>query len=60
MTLVFSAGSAITHQALWLVMERPNVNFWIDVWPMFFGNLTGALLMLYSFKFVIDRVRVKQ
>jgi hypothetical protein len=60
MTLVFSAGSAITHQALWLVMERPNVNFWIDVWPMFFGNLTGALLMLYSFKFVIDRVRIKQ
>ena len=59
MTLVFSAASAISHQLLWLVMERPNVNPWVDVWPMFFGNVTGALLMLYSFKFLLDKVRIK-
>lgn len=58
-TLVFSGASAITHQLLWLVMERPNVNPWVDVWPMFFGNVTGALLMLYSFKFLLDKVRIK-
>jgi hypothetical protein len=59
MTFVFSAASAVSHQLLWLVMERPNVNPWVDVWPMFFGNLTGALLMLYGFKFLLDRIRVK-
>ncbi len=58
-TLVFSGASAITHQLLWLVLERPNVNPWVDVWPMFFGNVTGALLMLYSFKFLLDKVRIK-
>jgi hypothetical protein len=59
MTLVFSAASAISHQLLWLFMERPNVNPWVDVWPMFFGNVTGALLMLYSFKFLLDKVRIR-
>ncbi|WP_416546122.1 hypothetical protein ACHEXK_11000 [Limnohabitans sp. DCL3] len=59
MTLIFSAASAISHQLLWSVMERPNVNPWVDVWPMFFGNVTGALLMLYSFKFLLDRTHIK-
>jgi hypothetical protein len=59
MTLAFSASSAIAHQLLWLLIDKPNVNPWVDVWPMFFGDVTGALLMLYSFKFVLDRVRVK-
>lgn len=58
-TLGFSAASAIAHQLLWLLMDKPNVNPWVDVWPMFFGNVTGALLLLYSFKFVLDRVRIK-
>lgn len=59
MTLAFSAASAVAHQLLWLLIDKPNVNPWVDVWPMFFGNVTGALLMLYAFKFVLDRVRVK-
>jgi len=58
-TLGFSAASAIAHQVLWLLMDKPNANPWLDVWPMFFGNVTGALLLLYSFKFVLDQVRVK-
>lgn len=58
-TLVLSAASALTHQLMWLAMGKPQVNPWVDVWPMFFGNITGALLMLYTFKFVLDRVRVK-
>jgi hypothetical protein len=59
MTLTFSAASAIAHQLLWLLMDKPNANPWVDVWPMFFGNVTGAILLLYIFKFVLDRVRVK-
>jgi hypothetical protein len=59
MTIAFSAATAVAHQWLWLLLDRPNANPWVDVWPMFFGNVTGALLLLYSFKFVLDRARVK-
>lgn len=59
MTLIFAAASALTHQLVWLLMERPHLNIWVDIWPMFVGNALGALLMLYGFKFVLDRVRRK-
>lgn len=59
LTLISSAASAVAHQLVWLLMDRPNINVWVDVWPMFFGNVTGALLMLYSFKFALDRLRIK-
>lgn len=55
--LIFAATSAIGHQLVWLFLERPQLNIWVDVWPMFVGNALGALLMLYSFKFVLDRLR---
>lgn len=57
MTLIFSAASAISHQLLWWLFERPDVNILVDVWPMFIGNALGALLMLYGFKFALDRIR---
>jgi hypothetical protein len=59
MTLIFSAASAISHQLLWWLFERPDANILIDVWPMFIGNALGALLMLYGFKFALDRIRRK-
>lgn len=59
MTLIFAAASALTHQMVWLLLERPHLNIWVDIWPMFVGNALGALLMLYGFKFVLDRVRRK-
>jgi len=58
-TLIFAAASAFTHQLVWLLLERPHLNIWVDIWPMFVGNALGALLMLYGFKFVLDRVRRK-
>jgi hypothetical protein len=60
MTLIFSAASAISHQLLWWLFERPDANILVDVWPMFIGNALGALLMLYGFKFALDRVRPKR
>ena len=57
MTLIFSAASAISHQLLWWLLERPDANILVDVWPMFIGNALGALLMLYGFKFALDRIR---
>jgi hypothetical protein len=59
LTLLSSAASAASHQLVWWWLDRPNMNIWVDFWPMFFGNVAGALLMLYGFKFVLDRVRVK-
>jgi hypothetical protein len=59
MTLLFAATSALAHQLVWLMLDRPHLNIWVDIWPMFIGNATGALLMLYGFKFVLDRVRTR-
>jgi len=59
LTLIFAAASALTHQLVWLLLERPQLNIWIDIWPMFVGNALGALLMLYSLKFVLDRFHRK-
>jgi hypothetical protein len=56
MTLIFAATSALVHQLVWLVLDRPHLNIWVDIWPMFVGDALGALLMLYGFKFVLDRM----
>lgn len=56
-TLIFSAASAMSDQLVWWSLEKPDANIWVDVWPMFVGNVLGALLMLYGMKFVIDRMR---
>ena len=55
LTVIFSAASALSDQLVWWWLERPDANIWIDVWPMFIGNALGALLMLYGFKFALDR-----
>lgn len=57
-TLIFSAASAISDQLVWWLLEKPDANILVDVWPMFVGNALGALLMLYGFKFAIDRFRL--
>lgn len=57
LTLIFSAASALSHQLVWWWLERPDANIWVDVWPMFIGNALGALLMLYGFKFALDRLQ---
>lgn len=59
LTLIFAAASALTHQLVWLLLDRPQQNIWVDIWPMFVGNALGALLMLYGFKFVLDRAHRK-
>lgn len=58
LTLATSAASAAAHQIVWFWMDRPHVNAWVDVWPMFFGNVSGALIMLYGFKFALNRLLV--
>lgn len=59
LTLIFAAASASSHQLLWMLMARPHLNIWVDIWPMFIGDALGALLMLYGLKFVLDRLDLK-
>jgi hypothetical protein len=55
-TLIFAAASALAHHLVWQLLDRPHLNIWVDIWPMFMGDALGALLMLYGFKFVLDRI----
>ena len=59
MTLIFAATTALMHQLVWLVLDRPNLNIWVDIWPMFMGDALGTLLMLYGFKFMLDRMSTR-
>ena len=58
-TLVFAAANAILHHLLWLFEGQNNINIWVDVWPMFIGDAIGALLMLYTFKWLLNRFKIK-
>jgi len=58
-TLIFAAASSVAHHLVWVLLGRENVNIWVDVWPMFVGDAIGALLMLYSFKFLLQTARIK-
>ena len=59
-TLIFAAANAVAHHLVWLLLERADVNIWVDVWPMFIGDAIGALLMLYSFKLLLSRIKMKR
>jgi hypothetical protein len=59
-TLIFAAASAVAHHLVWLLLERADVNIWVDVWPMFIGDAIGALLMLYGFKLLLSRIKIKR
>ncbi|MBP6276233.1 MAG: hypothetical protein KA393_02370 [Limnohabitans sp.] len=59
-TLIFAAASSVAHHVVWLLMGRADVNIWVDVWPMFIGDAIGALLMLYGFKLLLSRLKIKR
>lgn len=58
-TLIFAAASAVAHHLVWLLLKRPDVNIWVDVWPMFVGDAIGALLMLYLFKLLLSKLQTR-
>ena len=58
-TLIFAATCALAHQLVWLALDRPHLNIWVDIWPMVIGDALGTLLMLYGFKFVLDHMSTK-
>ncbi len=54
-TLMYAAANATAHHLSWWLFERVDLNIWVDVWPMFIGDTIGALLMLYGFKFALNK-----
>lgn len=58
-TLLFAAANAITHNVLWLFEDQSDLNIWVDVWPMFIGDAIGALMMMYAFKLLLSRFKLK-
>ncbi|PUE11412.1 hypothetical protein B9Z51_03695 [Limnohabitans sp. T6-5] len=56
-TMVYAAANALAHHGIWLLLHRVNINGWVDVWPMFVGDMTGALLMLYAWKLLLKFVK---
>jgi len=51
--LLSAALNALCHQLIHWVFETPNAVPWVDVWPMFIGDATGALLVFFAFKLAL-------
>lgn len=55
-TLIYAAANALTHQITWQLLGWREVNLLVDIWPMFIGDTVGALIMLYSMKWLIEHI----
>lgn len=55
--LVYAAVNAISHQGIFWGFAIGDSRPWIDVWPMFIGDMVGALIVLYTFKLCLPWLR---
>mgnify|MGYP000210913359 CR=1 FL=1 len=53
-TLFYAAANAIFHQMTWSLGNATAHQPWIEVWPMFIGDVLGAMIMLYAFKGLLN------
>jgi hypothetical protein len=51
--LIYALFNAVLHQVVWWALQRDGARFMVDVWPMFVGDLLGALFFLYALKGLI-------
>lgn len=58
-TLAYAAANAVLHQLLWLVFTEHEHEIWTEIWPMFAGDLLGALIMLYAFKGLLVTLKLR-
>lgn len=45
--------NAVLHQAVWWYFQREGSVATVDFWPMFIGDLTGSVTLLYLWKFAL-------
>ena len=55
--LLYAAFNAICHQLIFWGFSPESSRPWLDVWPMFVGDLVGALAVLYTFKLSLPWLR---
>ena len=48
--VAYAAVNAVAHQSIRWFYEQEPLRPWINVWPMFTGDLLGAVIVLYTFK----------
>ena len=58
-TLLYSATNAVLHQVLWLIIPVHEHRLWVEIWPMFVGDVLGALIMLYAFKGLLGMLKLR-
>lgn len=56
-TLIYAASNALLHQLGWWLFDHASITPWIDIWPMFIGDVLGALIMLYAFKGLLSMLK---
>jgi hypothetical protein len=55
--LVYAVVNAVLHQIIRWSFDLSNSKPWLDVWPMFVGDVMGALAILYTVKFSLTWLR---
>ncbi len=50
---VYAVFNALFHQGTWWAFNREGAMLSVDIWPMFVGDLLGALAFLYGWKCVM-------
>lgn len=55
--LVYAVFNAVFHQVTWWVFKREGSLLMVDIWPMFVGDLLGAVVFLYGFKLALGLKR---
>jgi len=51
--LLYAAFNAVSHQIIRWYLLRVDSQPWLDVWPMFVGDLLGAMVVLYGMKYLL-------
>jgi hypothetical protein len=57
--LVYAVFNSVFHQVTWWVFKREGSLLTVDIWPMFVGDLLGALAFLYLWKVVMTASKSK-
>lgn len=61
--LLYAMVNAIVHQLIFWQFSLTGSQPWVGVWPMFVGDMVGALVILYVFKMGLrwlrDRVQAR-
>ena len=55
--LVYAVFNSVFHQVTWWVFKREGSLLMVDIWPMFVGDLLGAVVFLYGFKLALAMKR---